>query len=145
MEQEEPVIITGILMSDHAIREAGTNKLSLIGIFSQWNANAFPFQTTPFYVTAFVTNFRAMDNPHDLAVRIEKVGSRVVIFSLGAKFGFGGVLTKSAVMDLSLPAPQGILIPEAGLYRIDVLIDGEEIANRNFEVNPISANPIKSQ
>ncbi len=138
MDSSEPAVISAILLSDHAIREAGTNKLTLIGVFSAWNAPSFPFKTFPFVITPFITNFRGSEGEHTLTVRIEKVQTRHVVLSIGAKFILNGSVTPTAISDGPIPVQQGMILPEAGLYRIYVLIDGEEINTRDFEVFAIT-------
>jgi hypothetical protein len=133
MDSSEPIVISAILLSDHAIREAGTNKLTLIGIFSVWNAPGFPFRAPAFVITPFISNLRSASGERNLAVRIENVQSRHVVFSAGGKFTLGGHVTTNAVGDGSIPVPPGMVLPEAGRYRIYILIDGEEIGTRDFE------------
>ena len=139
--KEEPTVLSAIILSDHAIREAGTNKLTLIGIFSNWNLPSFPFKTPPFYITPFITNLRRAGE-RALSVRIESVKERIVVLGFGGKFGIPANIPANAIIDTPIPIIQGMILPQAGTYRIYVLIDGEEIGSRDFEVVAITGNPL---
>ena len=89
-------------MSDVAVREAGTNKLTLVGIFSVWNCPAFPFQTPPFFISVFLSNLRQGVRELNLVVRIEQKKTGMVIANAVAKvqFGDGMAITPEAMVEI---------------------------------------------
>ncbi len=132
------------MLSDSAIREAGTNKLSLIGTFSGWTVQSLPFRTPPFVITPFITNFRH-PGKHTFTVAVEHVQTRQTVLSAGGEAMIGVMpgapvnparIPASAVIDAPLPIPMGVTFVLPGMYKIVVYLDGEEIGNREFEVTP---------
>ena len=142
MDSDEPTVISAIMLSDHAIREAGTNKITLIGIFSIWNSPGFPLRVPLFYITPFITNFRE-GGEKAITIRIENK-DRHVLWSMGGKIGFAaGPVRNVAMVDAPIPV-QGLTFMEAGRYRIFVIVDGSEIGFRDFNVVPLTALPPSS-
>ena len=96
MNEFEPVVLPAIMMSDGAITEVGTGKLSLIGIFTQVNCPTFPFQAPQFVLSTFLTNFRGAPEEVNVTARIEVCGSAQVVASMSAKLKFqsGQILRK---------------------------------------------------
>jgi len=138
MEMEnEPVILPAILLSDNVIREAGTGKLSYIGCFSQWNLPQLPITIAPFYITAQVANFRHGGREVPVELRIEKAdGQR--IFGVEGKVGFAEKdLPPGLIVDLPTPIV-GLQFTEVGRYTIRVVIDGEEVGQRDTFVRVVA-------
>ena len=77
----EPVLAPNIILSDGAIRELGTNKISFIGTFHNFNCPHFPFQSPPFFVTVSLTNLRGKLERFKIAIRIEHKASNLVAAS----------------------------------------------------------------
>ena len=140
-DQMEPVVLDAIMLSDSTIREAGTNKLSLIGCFSFFNASVFPFPAPNFFVTPLITNLSGLQKRINLTVRIEDPNSGHVVVSASGKLevaGEGQEFPRTFICDRSFPIV-GVIFPEAGMYKIQILVNSEPIGNREFEVKAISA------
>ena len=134
----DPVVIHAVLMSDHVIREAGTNKLTLVGIFSVWNCPGFPFITPPFWITVFMTNFRSGTKATDIVVRLEQKQTGMVLGNAAAHVEFAaGHVTPEAMLEIPFRL-NAVLIPQPGAYRIVVLSNDEKIAERPFNANPVN-------
>lgn len=128
-------MISAIMLSDHTVREEGTNKLSLIGCFAQWYAPSFPFSVPPFCVTPFVGNFRASSGQLEITARLE-TGSRHVLWSASAKINFEslhGTMPADLLIDIPFKAI-GVTFPMAGQYVIRIFVDADEIASRPVTV-----------
>lgn len=130
------------MLSDSVIREQGTNKLSLIGVFNQWNCSAFPFRTPPFFVTSFLTNFRVSDSEEgkeiNVALRIEETGSGHVLASATAKVKFPKAVQPSAMVEIPFRM-DSINLTRPGEHRVVLLVDDEKIAVRPFQVIALNA------
>jgi hypothetical protein len=139
MEMEnEPVVIPAILLSDGVIREAGTGKLSYIGVFSQWNVPQLPFLVAPFFITAHVANFRHGGREVPVTLRIEKPDGHA-LWSVEGKVGFPEKdLPAGLIVELPTPVV-GLQIGEAGRYTVRVLIDGDEVGHRDTFVRLMPA------
>jgi len=128
--ENEPVVIPAILLSDGVIREAGTGKLSYIGVFSQWNVPQLPFPVAPFFITAHVANFRHGGREVPVTLRIEKPDGHA-LWSVEGKVGFPEKELPAGLI-VELPTPVvGLQIAEAGRYTVRVLIDGDEVGQRD--------------
>lgn len=137
----EPVVLDAIMLSDSTIREVGTNKLSLIGCFSFFNAAAFPFPAPNFFVTPFITNLSGIQKRINVTVRIEDPNTGHVAMSASGTLettGDGQEFPRTFIFDRSFPFI-GVIFPGAGMYKIQILVNSEPIGNREFEVKAISA------
>ncbi len=143
-DEMEPALLKSIMLSDTVIREGGTNKLSLIGIFAQFNASKFPFQIPLFYATPFITNLSGTHESIAVVLRIENPSTGDVLASASGTIQPGEAGSEPAPIDrdviFEIPYPfPGVVFPEAGRYVIKALINGEEIGERFFKVLSVSA------
>ena len=137
--ENEPVVIQAILLSDHVIREAGSNKLSLIGCFAVWNASFFPFPAPKFVITTFIGNFRKCGVEVVVTLRIETTNKHVIWSAMG-KVGFPPNQQPPPELLVEIPfQAQGVAFAEPGRYTIRVIVDGDEIGQRDFCVRPLTA------
>ena len=137
----EPVVLQAVMLSDNTIIEGGTDKISLIGCFSVFVASNIPFRAPNFFVTPFITNLSGIQQSFNVTVRIVDANSGHVVASsagtLAAK-GEGQKIPRSLIFDRSFPF-NGTIFPQAGRYRIEVLVNNDIIGQRDFEVNAVSA------
>lgn len=140
MSQEiEPTLAHAIILSDGVIREEGTQKLSYIGSFHNFNSPRFPFTSMPFVATAFISNLRADPGEIKITIRIENSDSGHVICSSTAGIGFKGKVDRNEVFEV--PIGMGaITFPGAGLYKAVVLVNNESIGSRDLNVKSITAS-----
>jgi hypothetical protein len=136
----EPTLTQAIVFSDSVIREHGSNKLSLIGTFHQFNVPRFPFQAPPFFITVFLTNIRGKLEQYKISVRIEEKASGYVVASAAAELNSPNEVKSTETIQI----PFGIFMsqfPSAGLYNVVALAQNESIGSRDLVVNSISAIP----
>ena len=133
--ESEPTIVPGILLSDLAIVEIGTGKRSVIGSFDQFAFPQFPATYGRFFVTAWIANVAGTFSELELTCRVEEKGSAHVVFSISTNLKFPAETTfdRSVIMALSTPVA-GIVFPKPGLYTIVLLLNGEEVGKRDFNV-----------
>ena len=129
-----------IFFSDHVLREAGSNKLSIIGIFQAWNAPQFPFTVPRFIATVSLENLINLPSKLNLTVRIEQIGTGHVLTSSGAAVGFAeNIKVDDATSSIEVSFPVGpFIVNAAGKYVAVVLANGNEIARKQFFVNSIT-------
>jgi hypothetical protein len=130
----------GIMFSDMVIREQGTGKLSLIGVFTQLNAPGFPFTTPPVYVTAFLSNFQGKIDSIDVTIRLEETKSAHVLGSVHGKVTINPEappLEKHVVIELPVQIPP-TSVPQQGTYFVVVLVDGTEIKRRALMIRAMT-------
>ena len=138
----EPTVLQAIMLSDSVIREEGTNKLSLIGCFSKFNAPMFPFRTPMFFITPFVTNMSGSPPEVNITINIEDPTSKFVLASANSKIlpppgDNPPPITKDQIFHIPFPF-DGIIIEKQGTYSIQVLVNADEVGSRNFNIDAIS-------
>jgi hypothetical protein len=137
--ESEPTIVPGIVLSDLAIVEAGTQKRTLVGCFDQFAFPQFPAAYARFFVTVWVTNVEGKLSEIDLTTRIEQKGSAHVVFSSSAKLPLGGEknFERNQLMTFSVPVP-GLTFPTHGAYTVIILLNGDEVGRRDINVLQIA-------
>src|ERR1039457_5395013 len=128
MMSSDPVILS-VMLSDSVIREAGTNKLSLMGCFNAYNVPGFPFQVPQFFITIALTNFKGkLTKPKNITARIEDTTNSLVLANLSGQINAPPDydFTGAEVMEMPFPILP-FLIFHGGRYLVDVLVDGEKI------------------
>jgi len=134
----EPVICPAIILSDGAIREHGTNKVSIIGAFDRLNALSFPFLSPPFTVTVLLSNIAGPVERIPFTVRIEAAESAHVVASVTGHITVPAEITKDEVMEIVAPIPPSTF-PSAGKYEVNVLVGTEPLDKRILLVKSITA------
>ena len=144
MDIYEPVLVYSIILSDLVIREQGTNKISLIGVFNQFNANKFPFSTPPFFITASITNITGkIDGVISVTALVEDPNSGHVLSSTPGRLQFSKEsppIPNNMIFEIPFPVVS-FSIPKAGLYSIKILFNNEELGKRSLMVNQFKARP----
>ena len=141
MADQEPALMPGITLSDLVIREAGSNKPSLIGCFQAFNCPQFPIRIGRFFVTVSITNLRGKLEELNATCRLEVAGTGHVVSSTSVKLQFAPEsppLETRLVFDICFPF-MNVLFPSAGMHTLVVLLDNEEVGRRNIEVTAITA------
>jgi hypothetical protein len=133
----EPVICPAIILSDTAIREQGTGKVSIIGAFSRLNTPGFPFQGPPFVVTVLLLNIAGPIDRIPFTVRIEAADSAHVVASVTGHFTVPADIAKDDVLEIVAPIPQSFF-PSAGKYEVNVLVGTEPLNKRVLLVKSIT-------
>ena len=122
--------------SDMVIREAGSNKASLINCFNNLISSKFPLITPLFFVTPFITNLRGHITELYITIRIENKATGHVLNSVSGHIRFGPDgqdFEPEAVIDIPFPIPS-FSIMEPGKYVVKVLVNNEEMGERPLVV-----------
>jgi hypothetical protein len=139
--KSEPVAISAILLSDSSIVEQGTQKRSVIGCFEQISLPKLPSPYGRFWVTAWISNIVGTLSEMTLTTRIQEKSGHVV-FSSGTKIQFPRETSFDNTVTLAFSTPiDGITFPRTGIYTIVVLLNGEEVGKRDFNVLEQQPNP----
>lgn len=137
MNCEPKAIIT---LSDWMVREAGSGKLTLVGIFHRLRPPTMPFRTGRFFATVSLTNLRGSFKVVNVTLRVEQRGTAHVVFSASAKIEFKQEHTFSDYDVLDIPIPVGpIPFQEAGTFDIVVLVDSDECGRKPLRVEVVTA------
>ncbi len=132
--QTEPRLVPGIILSDMVIREAGSNKLSLIGCFQRFHFPHFPAQTGQWFATVGVTGIRDATS-FNVTARIEVTESAHVVSSTNAFVDVKNVQSIQPDIIFEVPLPfNGVVFQNQGRYTVVVLVDTEEVGRRPLEV-----------
>jgi len=134
----EPALAPNIILSDGAIREVGTNKISLIGTFNNVNAHVFPFNLG-FFVTPSISNLRGKLDRLKIAIRVEDKSSSLVVASAAIEIGSPIDVKPSDV--LQIPMPIACSFGSAGVYSVVILVQNEVIGTRDLTVLPVTTAP----
>lgn len=142
MLQSEPAVVPGILLSDLSIVEHGTSKRTIVGCFDQFSFPQFPATYGRFFVTAWIANLSGSLSQIELTCRVEEKGSAHVMFSTATRLSFEvpQVFDKTAVVALAVPV-LGVVFQKPDLYTIVLLLNGEEVGRRDFNVLALPVGP----
>ncbi len=144
---ESEAIPVGIILSDHVIREQGSNKLTLIGCFTRYNLPRFPIQVPPFWITLLLTNF-AGPGKYSIGARIEIPQKSIIVVNASGSIEFSDLQWQSGggrdnVFELPIRVPQ-TQFSFPGTYQVTVLFEGDEIGRRPLIVNPLNTSATPS-
>lgn len=115
-----------LLLCDDTIMEAGTAKISLIGIFRRFVVFKIPVITKPFSAFLQITN---ASGKYDILVEVQDLQADEVIAE--AK-GLGiEISDRLKVYNVIIPVP-GLPLKHEGLYDFVVSANGEEIDRQQF-------------
>lgn len=139
--KSDPCVV-GIMLSDMVLKEQGTGKTSLINCFSIFNADKFPFVTSPFFITPFITNLEGKPREINITVRIEEPKSGHVLGSANGRLQAAEdapPLTRDAMIEL--PFRFQLRLANPGKYDVHVLLDKESLGHRSFLVVARTTSP----
>jgi len=135
----EPVLCQSIIFSDLTIREFGTDKITMVGSFTQFNAPHFPFIAGPFHVTVLVTNIPATGEDLPVTIRVEQSGSGHVLASVSGSITLPPTHTREDVAQVVFGfGPTAYVAP--GKYDVVVLVKNEPIGKRPLFIKSISSS-----
>jgi len=138
--QSEPTVVPGILLSDLSIVEHGTNKRTIVGCFDHLMFPQFPATYGRFFVTAWIANLAGSVSQIELTCRVEEKISGHVMFSTASTLNFETPHTfeQTQVVALGVPILGGVFKKHA-LYTVVLLLNGEEVGRRDFNVSQLPA------
>jgi hypothetical protein len=130
--RKPPPQCKAILLCDHAIVEAITGKISIIGIFDNWALRGFPHPTRPFMaflqLTDGIGNYAVSVDVHDLQ------GDVIIAQARLPQVHFADRRRK---VNLMIPIPP-LILHHVGRYDFVVLADGQEIDRQQFQAVQIT-------
>ena len=134
MPSSNPPVLLSLILCDTALREAGTNKISLIGTFNGLFAPNFPCVHPSLAVYIALTDGRGKV-PCRLRMNALETGQEV--FSLQGQVEFKD---PTGVADLIFQIQQ-LKFEQPGTYALDFIADGELLGTRKLRVQQIARPP----
>lgn len=138
MPHDEPVLCSGIILSDGVIREHGTGKLSIIGSFSTYTFPSVPFLAPPFVATIFITNLQGRLERFPIAIHIEASRTGHIVASAVSELTTDREVSRNEIFDVPIGIPP-INYPETGIYKVKVLAQNEALGERDLVVRILAA------
>jgi len=136
---DEPICLY-IVFSDHFIREAGSGKFSLIGIFHQLIFNSFPATAPNFCITAALNNFEGDLENVKVTMRLEERGSGHVACSVSSTVNSKVKFTREMLVEIPVRMPR-FSISGPGEYELVVLVDNEKVGVRTLKILSTTGGP----
>ena len=125
-----PPLLQALLLCDTTIREAGTNKLSFIGIFNDIMAPLFPTVHPSFSVCVIISDGKG-NIPCTL--RMYCMENNQEIFTLKQDIAFNDPKDISELIFQIKQLP----IPRAGVYTIEFYAEKELLGARKLRINQL--------
>jgi hypothetical protein len=127
-------ILLALVLCDTAIREVGTNKLSLIGTFSGVSANTFPcvHQT----ITVYVALTEGLGNV-PCKLRLTSLTSGDTIFEIPGQINF---VDRTSVPELVFQLNQ-VRFDAPGMYAIEFWAGDDVLGSRKINVQKVEVRP----
>jgi len=123
-----------MLIADTAIREEGTGKVSLIGIFEHINALGFPTRHPILSVYVKMTD---AEGTYDLTLELIRLDDATKI---GEGRGIVKAVDRMAVGEIVFRL-DNLTFPAAGLYEFRLLANGRYLGSKSFRV--VELTPIR--
>jgi len=127
-------ILLALVLCDTIIREAQTNKLSLIGTFNGIFASNFPCTHPSLSVYIAITEGRGRV---PCKLRMTSLENNQMVFELPGQIEFGG---PTSVGELVFQLQQ-IQFTTPGVYAIEFWADGELLGSRKVSAQKVEARP----
>lgn len=123
-------IVLSINICDIIIRDEKTKKVSLIGLFGNINAYAFPVQHPLMHVYIALTNGHGK---YKINIQFVRVADNDIIVEMEGEIDFPDPL---GVVEMNLEW-RGIQFEKPGTYSVEVLCEGSPIGSRKFNVRQL--------
>ncbi len=137
---EKDPVVAFVALSDGAIREHLTLKLSLIGCFHALHFKKFPTPPRTMFATITLTNIPLGTTKLALTVRVEEEGTGHVLCSVSSNPvtvdmkhspDAGSFDVRKVLFDIPIRIPS-ISFPKPGTYSVVVLGNNEQLTARNL-------------
>ncbi len=123
-----------ILLCERTIIEAGTGKVSLIGLFEKFTLSELPGQIVPFTVYLQLTDGIAQHD-YEISVELHDLNNDTIIArASGPKVKWGDRLSR---INLFMPV-KALRVRHAGAYDFVVFADKQEIDRQRFGVDVLA-------
>jgi hypothetical protein len=134
MSKPKPIILA-LILCDQIIREAGTNKVSLIGTFNGIFAANFPFNHPTLSVFIAITEGRGTMM---CKLRMVSLDDNTVLFDLPGQIEFGG---PTSVGELPFQL-NNLRFERPGTYAIEFWVADDLLASRKINIQKLQGgNP----
>ncbi len=127
MAKPNPPLLLDLILCDYTIREGGTNKPSLIGIFSMLSVQRFPYTFPAFCVYVALTDGRGQI---PCKLRMLELETQREIFALNGGITFNDPI---GVAELIFRL-QSLRFDKPGEYAVEFVADGELLGSRKLRV-----------
>ncbi len=127
---EKPRVLS-ILFCDHAVKEEGTGKYTLVGVFTYFRSQKYPVFLGRFFTHIVFANITAKE--HTFALTITKSGTRKPIGEMSGKLKLEQA---SKMSELALPI-NNLRIEEPGQYTFSFNLDEKFVGKRVIEAQSI--------
>lgn len=125
-------VLNAMLVCDQAIREEGSAKVSLIGIFENVNAESFPVLHPSFAVYVKLVD----------AIGEYRISLLLLHLRTGKELGSGGATVdipdRMQVAEFVFPL-RNVIFPEAGVYEFRLFANDKYLGSKTFRVLSRSA------
>ncbi len=118
----------GLTLCQSIIIEEGTRNLTLVGSFYDFEASEFPFTPAPFRAIASLVGG---NGEGELVLTITQLRTDDEVFAIHRRISFVDRFDEVCVMSRLTNCE----FPEPGAYMMTLLVDGEWVAQRRFEVS----------
>ena len=129
MKKTTNPLLLSMVVCDQIIREEGTRKLSLLGLFNKIGSKKFPCVHPKMHIYIALTEYEG--NANCELKFSDNSGKALVRMSGPLDFP-----NKLAVVEMNF-CINNIPLPTAGVYHFDFFVNGELIGHRKFEVQQI--------
>jgi Family of unknown function (DUF6941) len=131
-DQQNPPLALAFIVADHILRDLGTGKLSIHGIFSHLGARSFPWTHPSMMVYVALTDGRSGRTP--ILIRlVDADEERPPVVEVPGEIEFPDPL---AIADIVLNL-RGLVFPLAGDYRLQLYGAGTLLLERRIIVMPV--------
>jgi len=130
--KSNPAIASAIIFSEKIIREAGTNRLSIINSFQKFTGPTMPFAVPPFVITVSLAGFSG-EGKHRLSVEVLSPSGDALFPAIEAEVGTEAAVAVNDVFEFCFGLP-AVQFEQEGVYEIVLKIEGKEAARRGLPV-----------
>lgn len=134
MGSMNPPLLLALILCDGIIREAGSNKFSLIGTFNGLWAQAFPYVHPSFAVYVVLTDGRGRV---PCSLRLTALDSGQTLFTVQGQVDFRDP-TGTAELVFQL---RQLRFEKPGHFALEFIADGEMLGSRKLLVQQITPKP----
>lgn len=122
---KKPTLLA-MIICDQIIREEGTKKISLLGLFNRIHAKSFPCYHSKLHIYIALTDF---EGQAECELKFsESSGNEIIKLAGPIKFPDRLTVVEMEFCMNNLP------IPKPGIYHFDFMINTEIIGHRKFKV-----------
>ena len=118
----------GLTLCHSVIIEEGTRNLTLVGTFLGFSATDFPCTPAPFYV---LSSLNGGHGEGELGLTVTRLETDQEVFAIHRRLSFPDRLTAVRVRFRL----RNCVFPDAGAYVMTLLMDGEWVTQRRFQVS----------